>query len=64
MKFQYLLKLLDRYPFRVEVKGGFRQFRSDLIIITCPKPPEECYMEAGEDIDQLLRRIDTIEEMK
>lgn len=62
MKFQRLLKLLDRYPFRVEVKGGARQFDSGLIFITCPKPPSECYLEAGEELGQLLRRINVIKE--
>ncbi len=57
MKFQRLLKLLDRYPYMVEVKGGYRQFLAKTVIITCPKHPEECYAEAGEDIEQLLRRI-------
>ncbi len=61
-KFQYMLRLLDRNPLRAEVKGGFRQFKSALIIITCPKPPSECYADAGEDIDQLLRRINEIKE--
>ncbi len=64
LKFQFLLRLLDRYPFRVEVKGGYRQFRSPEIYITCPKHPSECYRESGEDLDQLIRRINEIKEFE
>ncbi len=62
MKFQKLLRLLDYNPLRLEVKGGYRQFKAELVIITCPKPPESCYLEAGEDLEQLVRRIDKIKE--
>lgn len=61
--FNWLLNITDRYPLRVEVKGGYRQFRSKRIIFTCPLSPNEfCYKmlnvaEVGEDINQLLRRI-------
>lgn len=63
-KFAYLLRVLDRYPMRVEVKGGFRQLDSPLIIISCPKHPAECYLDSGEDLEQLLRRITTIREFE
>lgn len=63
-KLQALLRLLDRYPLRVPFKGGFRQFTSKFIWITCPRPPQECFLEAGEDIEQLLRRIDVVKEFK
>lgn len=54
------LSLLDRYEKRVEFKGGYRQFKAKTIVITCCKPPDKCYLETGEAIQQLLRRIDTI----
>lgn len=58
-----MLRLLDRYECRVEVKGGMRQFKPRWIVITSIKKPEECYQSAsGEPIKQLLRRLDeTIE---
>lgn len=59
LKFHQLLKLLDRYPYRVECKGGCRQFLAKWIIITCCYPPEQLY-ETREDIQQLLRRIDEV----
>lgn len=60
MRFQRLLRLLDRNPFRVEVKGGYRQFDSGLIFITCPRHPDSVYLDKGEDLAQLLRRLDEI----
>lgn len=61
-----LLLLLDRYPYRVMNKGGSRQMMAKLMIITCPKDPNEMFCVAGggynaeNDIGQLLRRIDYV----
>eukprot|EP01047_Picozoa_sp_COSAG01_P073326 COSAG01_NODE_11924_length_1834_cov_656.183862_3_plen_264_part_01 len=54
--YAYLLKLLDRYPFRVETKGGSRQFLAKNIVITAPVHPKILLKEQHEDITQLLRR--------
>lgn len=59
MKFHQLLKLLDRYAYRVETKGSTRQFLGIHIIITSAYPPNEMF-QTREDIQQLLRRIDEI----
>lgn len=57
-KFHTLLRLLDRYAYRIECKGGSRQFLAKVIIITCPKRPESVYQgRTNEDLKQLLRRI-------
>lgn len=61
--FHELLRILDRYPYRVEVKGGSRQLLAKQIIITSPYHPRETY-DTREDIEQLIRRIDQIEEIK
>lgn len=58
-KFHVMLRLLDRYEHRVEVKGGSRQLVARKIAITCPFHPRMVY-ETREDIQQLLRRIDKI----
>ena len=58
MAFSDLLTLLDRYERRVEFKGGCRQFLAKNIVITSIMRPEQCYPNVGEDIQQLLRRID------
>lgn len=60
-KFHELLRLLDRYPYRVETKGGTRQFKPKRIYITSPYPPQELF-ETREDLGQLLRRIKQIKE--
>lgn len=61
--FHELLRILDRYPYQIEVKGGMRQLLAELIIITSPFHPRDTY-ETREDIGQLLRRIDVIKEYK
>lgn len=58
-KFSEWLRILDRYPHRVEYKGGMIEFNSPEIIITCPFRPEALFKER-EDMNQLLRRIDEI----
>jgi len=55
--FAYLLRVLDIYPFRVEVKGSSILLEAEVIIITCPYPPSLVYSQVGEDVSQLLRRI-------
>jgi hypothetical protein len=64
-KFEFLLRLLDRYPVFVQVKGGFAVWKPEVIFITAPVRPEQVFVnhETGETwdrIDQLLRRIDEI----
>lgn len=59
--FSFLLRLLDRYPLRVQIKGGFVPWNVKFIVITCNRSPQDCwYAETRENIDQLLRRIDVI----
>lgn len=62
LPFAFLLRLLDRYPLQVPIKGGFTRWMPKVIIITAPKPPEELFADhiADEDLAQLTRRIDTI----
>lgn len=59
-KFHELLRILDKYEYRVEVKGGSRQLLAKKIIITSSKSPRECYNVPDEDIEQLTRRIDKV----
>lgn len=64
MDFTDLLSLLDRYECTVECKGGSRQFRARKIIITCADHPKDTYKCSQEKKEQLLRRIDVIQEFK
>lgn len=58
-KFHVLLKMLDRYAYRVETKGGSRQMLAKKIAITSPFHPSIIYNNR-EDVLQLIRRIDEI----
>lgn len=62
LKFHQLLKLLDRYAYRIECKGGSRQFLAKKIVITSCYSPTEMF-DTREDINQLLRRIDEVREI-
>lgn len=58
--FHELLRILDRYPYSVEIKGGSRQLVAKFMIITCPFTPLDLYENQGDSVNQLLRRIDKI----
>lgn len=69
--FVKFLRITDRYPCRIEYKGGARQLLAKNIIITCPHHPKETWGRKNkhnwddgntfdEDIDQVLRRLDLI----
>jgi len=60
--FHELLRILDRTPYRLEVKGSSRQLLAKRIWITSCYPPDKVY-QTREDIGQLLRRIDTIHQL-
>jgi len=61
-KFHELLRILDRYPYRIECKGGARQLLATHIYITSPFSPFDVYKKNEEDVEQLIRRIDTIKD--
>lgn len=52
------LRLTDRYEYRCEFKGGYRQLLAEVIIITTSKEPLELYKYVqDEKKDQLIRRL-------
>lgn len=57
--YRFMLRLLDRYPMRVQPKGGMVQFVPRLIIVTSEYHPRRYYVGKG-DIAQLLRRINVV----
>lgn len=59
--FSYLLRLLDRYPMQVPVKGGYKWLAATRFVITCPFSPEDAWC-SSENIAQLTRRITTVKE--
>ncbi len=64
-KYHQLLKLLDRHEYKVECKGGSRQFLAEQIIITSCYSPQQMFTHKAEeeDLGQLLRRITEIREI-
>lgn len=56
-----MLRLLDRYEAKVECKGGMRQFKPKVIIVTSAFAPSTLYQSTGECVKQLTRRIDHVE---
>lgn len=64
IQFNELLRLLDRYECRVETKGGMRQFVPKEIVITSCHSPDEMYKNiTSERKDQLLRRLDIVQQV-
>lgn len=57
LPYDFLLRLLDRYPLDINCKGGQKRFTSKRIFITSNKPPEEWYPNIAYK-EPLLRRID------
>lgn len=57
IKYSTLLRLLDRYPMRVEYKGGQANFLAKTIIFTSNRHPSEWYKM---DNSALMRRITEI----
>lgn len=63
--FNWMLQILDKYPLRVPVKGGFTEWKPETIIITCPVDSREAWQWIDNDgeiqdwdrYDQLARRI-------
>lgn len=59
--FSELLRMLDRYPYRIETKGGSAEFVARRIFITSPKNPQDTWEgRTEEDLAQLMRRITTV----
>lgn len=63
-EYSELLRILDRYPYTLPVKYGSRQLLAKVIVITSPLDPRTWYDGAREDVEQLIRRIDEITELK
>lgn len=59
LSFEYLLRLVDRYPLMVQTKGAFVPFVPKILIITSPRDISETFMHLShqEDLDQLTRRF-------
>lgn len=57
IKYDELLKITDRYPYKVQVKGGFEEFTSTHIWITSNVDIDEWYRFIGYKTEAIERRI-------
>lgn len=59
ISFNTMLKITDRYPYRLEYKGGFVELNSPYIVITSPQNIRQAYGGGfvKEDVGQLERRV-------
>lgn len=57
VKFRKLLRILDRLPLKVPVKGKMIDLEAEEYLFTSTKWPHECYSKEDEDMKQLYRRI-------
>ena len=59
--FRDLLRLLDRYIYQGQTKGGYVKINSPYIYITCEYPPSHFYHD--NELKQLTRRINSVAEV-
>jgi len=60
--YRTLLRILDRYRFQGQVKGGYVNINSPYIYITCEHPPSRYWL--GNELDQVTRRLTSVLEIK
>lgn len=60
--YRTLLRILDRYVYQGQVKGGYVQVNSPFIYITCEHQP--AYYWSGNELEQIVRRLTSIQEIK
>lgn len=57
IKYDELLKICDRYPYKVQIKGGMEEFKATHIWITSNVDIDKLYKFEGYDVTALKRRI-------
>lgn len=58
LQFQQALKVFDRYPTKVEIKGGFKPLHARTFVITSNSHPKDWWQnKTGKDFNALKRRI-------
>lgn len=60
--YRTLLRILDRYRYQGQVKGGYVNINSPFIFITCEHPPS--YYWRDNELDQVMRRLTSVLEIK
>lgn len=60
-KLSWILRVLDKYPMQVPIKGAFCDWCPKILFITSCYSPQECYHNTSdENLDQLIRRVDLL----
>lgn len=59
--YRTLLRILDRYRYQGQVKGGYVNINSPLIYITCEFPPERYWVD--NELAQVTRRLTSVLEL-
>lgn len=59
--FRILLRMLDRYTYQGQIKGGYVQINSPYIYITCEFPPEHFFQ--GNELAQVTRRLTSVQQI-
>lgn len=59
--FRDFLRFLDRYPYRGQIKGGYTQINSPIIVITCEFAPSHFWQ--GNELAQVMRRLQHVEHL-
>lgn len=62
ISFSNLLRIIDRYPMSVPIKGGFVPMAATTFVFTTPMAPENVYS-TTERVTQLMRRITEVKEL-
>lgn len=60
--YRTLLRILDRYRYQGQIKGGYVNINSPYIYITCEYPPSHYW--GGNELDQITRRLTSVLEIK
>lgn len=63
LKYDELLKICDRYPYKVPIKGGYEEFNTKSIWITSNVTIEQLYKFNGYNPAAILRRFEVVEEI-
>lgn len=58
IKYDELLKIMDRYPYQVPIKGGYVPFKSKYLFITSNEPIENWYHFQGYNTTAIVRRVE------
>lgn len=63
LKYDFLLRLLDRYPMNLEIKGGHTKMRSKVIVLTSNFDPKDWFLDR-DNKEAFFRRVKEIKKFE